>query len=226
MRRPPWRFLASRWPWLAALYLVLSAGIAIVAVVLLVLTFLLLPLWGLAVGGVERRRTRLLGFPRQRSGHLTVADDERHHWLNLRLTESATWREVLALLVDLAFGGIAAVVLLFDVVAMLVLVMVAHAGITGPTRMRLIGDPELVITPANWWPVLPLGLMLLCGRAICTLRWPSPRLPCCGCSAVPASASSTRTSSASCVPGAPWWSPSRWSAAGSSGTCTTASSRS
>lgn len=163
MQRPPWRFLAGRWPWLALLYLVLSAVIAIALVPIVVLTFLILPLWALAVGALERRRTRLLGFPRQQSGHAIIPEQERHHWINIRLTEPATWREVLALIVDLVFGGVAVVVLFFDTAVILVLVMVAHAGITGPTQMQLIGDAQTVVTPANWWPVLPIGAVLLCG---------------------------------------------------------------
>jgi signal transduction histidine kinase len=162
MQRPPWRFLAGRWPWLALLYLVLSAVIAIALVPIVVLTFPILPLWALALGALERRRTRLLGFPRQHSGHAVVPAEERHHWLTIRLTEPATWREVLALVVDLVFGGLAVTVLFFETVAILVLGMLAHAGITGPTQMQLIGDTRIVVTPANWWPVVPISFVLLC----------------------------------------------------------------
>ena len=103
---PPWRFLFSRWPWLSLLYLAASVGIWVVMLPLLVATLLLLPLWGIVVSALERRRTCLLGFPQQASGHVRIPEDERHNWLSVRMTEPATWRETGALLVNLVLGTV------------------------------------------------------------------------------------------------------------------------
>lgn len=48
MNSPVWRALA-RWPWLALLYLLLSAAIGFVLLPLLVVTVVFVPLWGLVV---------------------------------------------------------------------------------------------------------------------------------------------------------------------------------
>ncbi|HBX81533.1 MAG: histidine kinase [Propionibacteriaceae bacterium] len=162
LARAPWRFLTSRWPWLSLIYLVISAALGIVLLPLLIFTFLILPLWALGIGGLERHRTRLLGFASQASGHIPVDELERHHWLGIRLTEAATWRETLALLVDLVLGLAALVILFFQGIGIAVLVGAAGAGLNGPTDIQVIGGVHAVMTPANWWLTLPIGLGWLC----------------------------------------------------------------
>lgn len=162
VREPPWQFLMSRWPWLALLYLVVSALLAVLLLPVLAIAFLLLPMWALAVGALERRRTQMAGFPRQLSGHVTVAENERHHWINIRLTEPATWREAIALLVDLVFGAAVVVILFFEGVIVLALGMLVYAGVTGPNEVQFIGEADGVMTPSNWWPVALIGGVMLC----------------------------------------------------------------
>lgn len=162
VRLPPWRFLVSRWPWLALLYLATSAVIGLVLLPIALVAFLLLPLWALAIGAFERRRTRLLGFSTQQSGHAQVQESERHHWLSIRISEAATWREALAFLVDLVFGLTILAVLFFQGVTVVALGMVAYAGITGPTDTQFFGEAKGVMTPSNWWPVLLIALALFC----------------------------------------------------------------
>ncbi|MGC0368924.1 sensor histidine kinase [Microbacterium sp. SLBN-111] len=159
---PPWRFAFRAWPWRALGYLILSVAIGAVLVPLTVLSFLLLPFWALLLGAVERRRTRVLGFPPQESGHVHVGDHERHHWINIRLRETATWRETAALLLDLAFAFGALVVLFFEAVTVVALGMVAVAGITGPNEVQFVGEAEGVMTPSNWWPVPLLLFAAMC----------------------------------------------------------------
>ncbi|MCQ9367596.1 histidine kinase [Brevibacterium sp. 50QC2O2] len=161
LTRSPWRFLSSRWPWLSLLYLAFSALLGLLLIPVVVLGFLILPLSGLLVGAIERRRNRLLGFAPQASPHAAVSEEERPHWLSIRLTEAATWRETAALFVDLALGITALVVLFFEGVALVALGMIAYAGITGPTRTQFFGEAEGTMTPGNWWPVIPLALLLL-----------------------------------------------------------------
>ena len=123
----PWRVLLSSWPWRALGYLLISAVLALLLVPIGVLTILLLPLWGILCGMLERRRQRMLGFPAQPSGHVRVGREQRHNWLNIRLTEPATWREVVVLLVDLVAGAIAVGLDVLVAQAMMITVLVVIA---------------------------------------------------------------------------------------------------
>lgn len=162
LRSAPWRFLTSTWPWRALIYLVISAVLGATLFLLLIFTLLLLPIWALAIGALERRRTRLLGFPSQATGHVRVDGEERHYWLSIRLTEAATWREALALVIDLVMGIGALFVLFFEFVSVAVLVGAAQAGFNGPTDQQFIGELRAVMTPDNWWLTIPIGLVWLC----------------------------------------------------------------
>ena len=119
---PPWRFLLSRWPWVALVFVFTSAIIWAVLLALIVVTLLLLPIWAILLAALDRRRLQLLGLPRQASGHVQVPREERRHWLNIRLTEPATWREVLSLLTGLVFGVVSLTVLFFEVLTLAVLI--------------------------------------------------------------------------------------------------------
>lgn len=161
MMRAPWRFLLGRWPWRALGYLLVSAALGVLLVPLVIITLLLLPLWGIVIGALERRRTRVLGFPAQESGHVPLSRAQRHIWLAVRINEGATWRETAALLLDLVVGGIVLAVLFFEGLGIILLVYVAVSGARGPTRLNLFGDVWFIVTPHTWWPVIPIGLVAL-----------------------------------------------------------------
>ncbi|MFX6803632.1 hypothetical protein ABTH20_19435, partial [Acinetobacter baumannii] len=92
-------------------------------------------LWGIAIGALERRRTRLLGFPRQTSGHVPLTREQRHIWLAVRVNEGATWRESAGLVIDLVLGWVALAVLFVQGVCLVVFVFVGLSGARGPNRI-------------------------------------------------------------------------------------------
>lgn len=161
LMRPPWRFLFSPWPWRGFLYLLSSALIGIVLLPLTVVTLLLLPLWGIVVGALERRRTYLLGFPRQVSGHVPLTRDQRHLWLAVRMNEGATWRETAALLLDLVMGFVALAVLAAEAVGFVVFAFIVGSGVSGPKNINLFSDVTFTVEPDTWWPVVPLAVLAL-----------------------------------------------------------------
>lgn len=162
LMRLPWRFLSSRWPWLALAYLVLSAAIGFLLVPVTIATLLLLPLWGIVIGAIERRRARILGFPGQASGHVPLVRAQRHIWLSVRVTEGATWREAVALLLDLVLGWVAIAVLFAQGLCLVVFVAIAVTAARGPADVNLFADVRIIVGPENWWPVIPIGLLALC----------------------------------------------------------------
>lgn len=162
LMRPPWRFLFSRWSWLALIYLLVSAVIGFVMVPVMIVTLLLLPLWGIVIGAIERRRTRILGFSRQASGHVPLTADQRHIWLSVRMSEGATWRETTALLLDLLVGWVAIAVLFFQGLTLAALIAIGVIGANGEADVRFFGDFRAIVRPDNWWPVIPIALFALC----------------------------------------------------------------
>lgn len=156
--RPSWRFLFSRWPWRALVYLLASAAIGFLLLPITLLTLLLLPLWGIVIGAVERRRTRVLGFARQASGHIPLSREQRHIWLSVRVSERATWRETAALLVDLAAGWVMLAVLFVEGLCLVVLIFIGVSGARGRSRINLFADVWLVVGPESWWQVIPITL--------------------------------------------------------------------
>ncbi|MBT2494051.1 hypothetical protein J7E45_00365 [Microbacterium sp. ISL-59] len=162
MMRAPWRFLFGAWPWRALGYLSASVAIGLLLLPITVLTLLLLPLWGIAIGALERRRTRLLGFPAQPSGHVPLGRDQRHIWLSVRMNEGATWRETVALLLDLVVGWLVLALLFFQGLLFVLLVYVSVSGVRGPTRLNLFGDVWIVATPRTWLLLLPIAVLSLC----------------------------------------------------------------
>lgn len=161
LMQPPWRLLFGTWPWRALAYLLVSAALGAVLLPLGIATLLILPLWGIAIGALERRRTRFLGFPRQTSGHVPLSREQRPIWLSVRLSEAATWRETAALLVDLVLGWAAIVALFFEGLALVVMVALGVIGSTRESEVLLFRGLRVVIGPDNWWLVIPLGLIVL-----------------------------------------------------------------
>lgn len=162
LMRPPWRFLLGRWPWRTLVYVLSSAAIGFLLLPVTIVTLLLLPLWGIVIGALERRRTRLLGFPRQASGHVPLSRDQRHIWLAVRAAEGATWRETAALLLDLVLGWIALAVLFVQGLCLVVFVFIGVSGSRGPAQINLFADVRIIVGPDNWWPVIPIALLAVC----------------------------------------------------------------
>lgn len=160
LRRPPVSFLTGWWPLRALLFLLTSAVIGVLLAVTVV-TLLLLPLWGIALGALERRRTRLLGFDKLPTGHVRLGRDQRAQWLSIRLVETATWRETAALLVDIVLGMLSLAVLFVEFAALAVPVAIVIAAIKGPRELNLFGDVYVTVTPGNWWPAVPVAAVLL-----------------------------------------------------------------
>lgn len=159
--RAPWRFLTSSWPWRSLVYLLTSAALGIVLVPITVITLLLVPLWAMAIGAIERRRTRILGFPPQASAHVRVTSQQRHTWLGVRLTEQATWREVGAYFVDLAIGWLSLIVLFFEAVVFIVGAAMAIVGRERTVELWLFFNVRIAVGPATWTLVLPALLAAL-----------------------------------------------------------------
>jgi len=162
LMRPPWRFLFGRWPWRTLVYVLSSAAIGFILLPVTIVTLLLLPLWGIVIGALERRRTRLLGFPRQASGHVPLSRDQRHIWLAVRVAEGATWRETAALLLDLVLGWIALAVLFVQGLCLVVFVFIGVSGSRGPAQINLFADVRIIVGPDNWWPVILIALLTVC----------------------------------------------------------------
>lgn len=160
MQRPV-RFLCGRWPWLSLSYLLISAAIGLALLALFVAAILLLPFWGLLVGALERRRTRLLGYSVQRSAHVPIGPSQRMHWLSVRIAEQATWREVCAAILDLIFGWIIAASLFFEGIGLVVLGALFVIGSRGDAATRPFPDVPLTIGPQNAWLLLPVILCVL-----------------------------------------------------------------
>lgn len=162
LMRPPRRFLFSRWPWRGLVYLLTSTVIGLLLLPVAILTLLLLPLWGIVIGALERRRCGILGLARQPSGHVVLTRDQRHIWLAVRVNERATWRETAALLLDLVLGLVMLAVLFAQVICLVIAVFIAVSGARSRTRINLFADVWIVVGPDTWWPVVPLALVAVC----------------------------------------------------------------
>ncbi|MGF6823336.1 signal transduction histidine kinase [Microbacterium sp. ZKA21] len=163
MLAPP-RFLLSRWPWLALLSVVISAVLGIVLILPVVATVVILPLWGILFGVIERRRLRIVGAPARASGHVRVPREERHNWLGVRLTEPTTWREVSALLLGILLGLLGFCLLLAQCIAVGLPIALAVTALTQPpAEVNLFADVRVTVSSENWWHgllALPLVLAL------------------------------------------------------------------
>ena len=162
LMRPPWRFLSGQWPWRTLAYLLISAATGLLLLPVAIVTLLLLPLWGILIGAVERRRTRMLGFSRQASGHVALTRSQRHIWLSVRMSEAATWRETAALLLDLVVGWVAIAVLVSQCLTLTVLVAMCVIGARGDADIRFFADLRVVVGPNNWWTVVPIAVLAIC----------------------------------------------------------------
>ncbi len=159
LRRPPHRFLFGAMPWRSLGYLVFSVVWALFWLLLLVTTLLLIPLWALVVGTIERRRTRWLGFPPQQSPHVRVPRSERRHWLSIWLLEPATWREVGALFSNLVFGLLALLLVGSEITILVLCVAFFWLSVTETGRVvTLWGDVSWALTPEKT-PILVIAFI-------------------------------------------------------------------
>lgn len=159
------RFLLSWWPWRVQSYLITSAVLALVMLPLVLVTLLLLPIWGMLFGALERRRVRLLGFARVRQAHLPLTWSQRHVWLGVRLAEPVTWREVAHLVVSIVLGLACVLVLLAGIFAIVIPVTLA-VQLGGQTlRLNLFGDVWIIANPSDLMPFIGVGLLVLLALA-------------------------------------------------------------
>ncbi len=162
IRQAPWSFLLSAWPWRAVIYLAFSVVIAFVALLLLAVTFLVAPLWGVLFARVERWRVSLLGFPRIGSAHIRLGWDRRAEWLVIRLGEPVTWRELGHLVVSIVLGLLTLVPLLLLATAVATPLW-ALLGMSPRVELSFLnvswvatGTPELVLLA-----LVALGVVLV-----------------------------------------------------------------
>ncbi|MER6614512.1 sensor histidine kinase [Streptomyces xantholiticus] len=159
-------FLLSAWPWRAAGYLLSSAPVGIVVLVVLLLgvavggalaVFLIgLPLLavqafaGLPVAALERRRLRLVDRRPAPTPHVEPVKPGLKAWGRTRLREPATWRELGH---TLAF---ATLLWPLDLLAAALALGVPLALISTPVLMATVGGGEEVRVLKTWlatsWP--------------------------------------------------------------------------
>lgn len=161
LRRPPWRFLTSAWPWRGLVYslsgmiwaLPLSFGDR--ALILLPL----LPVLAIWIGAIERRRVQLLGYPTIRPGHIPLPAAVRRRWVLVRLGEAMTWREVGYLLIAVAISAVT-VLMLYSVTTLLAALFAAPIAVAVYQPITVLGW-YTATTPWEAWPFPVLGVMLL-----------------------------------------------------------------
>ncbi|MEU9860458.1 sensor domain-containing protein [Streptomyces sp. NPDC047971] len=152
--RNPWqaltrpRFPRGEWPWRSAGYLATGAvtGAAALLVLLLLVVFSfvlvglpLLLLAGVALGGVERRRLRLVDLDPATDPHRVPDTPGLAAWLRVRVREQATWRE-------LAYAVLHATVLWpLDLIVLAVALGLPAALITTPLQLAADGEEAKVV---------------------------------------------------------------------------------
>jgi signal transduction histidine kinase len=177
MALDPVGFLASAWPWRALLYLIsgvlagaltmvlfvalVTAGVFTAIVLVGIVVLLAAALMGVPFARWERWRLRLVDLDGTRDPHRTPEQPGLRAWLRTRLTESATWRELLLMVVSLTalwWVDVAVLGLAFVVPAVL---------IEAP-----IGDPVT-------WPWGVLGVLLLLAAPYSLTAWAGARATLC-----------------------------------------------
>ncbi|MER5962388.1 sensor domain-containing protein [Streptomyces sp. NPDC002057] len=152
--RTPWqaltrpRFPRGSWPWRAVGYLLTGGllGAAVCAVFLVLGVFSLflvglppLLLSGLFLGGVERRRLRLVDLDPAPDPHRVPTAPGPAAWLRLRAGEQATWRE-------LAYALLLATVLWpLDLLAVAVGIGLPVTLLSAPVQLAVDGDETKVV---------------------------------------------------------------------------------
>ncbi|MGW4049196.1 sensor domain-containing protein [Streptomyces sp. NPDC004779] len=142
LRRPP-RYPFGAWPWRSAAYLATGVAgglLACAALLVLLLASLLLVgiplllLGGVALGGVERLRLRLVDRVPAPDPHRVPAAPGLGAWVRTRAGERATWRE-------LAYGLLLATVLwILDALVLAVTVGAPATLLAGPVLLAVDGE--------------------------------------------------------------------------------------
>lgn len=135
--------------------------LAIVLLFLAVVTLLIVPLWAIALGALERQRIRILKFDTMPSGHVRLGREQRPHWLSIRLAEPATWRESAALFVDIVLGFLSLALLFVEFAALAIPVAIVVTASNGPQNINLFADVYVTVGPGNMWPAVAAAAVLL-----------------------------------------------------------------
>ncbi|MFI8289754.1 sensor histidine kinase [Streptomyces sp. NPDC085614] len=152
--RTPWqaltrpRYPRTAWPWRSAAYLAsgVATGVPALLVLLLLLLFSLflvgLPLLllaGIALGGIERWRLRLVEHEPAADPHRMPDAPGLGAWLRLRVREQATWRE-------LAYTVLHATVLWpLDLIVLAVALGLPVILMSAPLQLALDGEEAKVV---------------------------------------------------------------------------------
>ncbi|MFF9015155.1 sensor domain-containing protein [Streptomyces sp. NPDC014870] len=152
--RTPWqaltraRYPRTGWPWRSAGYLatgVLTGVPALLVLLVLVLFSLLLVglplllLAGVALGGLERRRLRLVDLDPAADPHRVPDAPGLAAWLRVRVREQATWRES-------AYAVLHATVLWpLDLIVLAVALGLPAALMTAPVQLAVDGQEAKVV---------------------------------------------------------------------------------
>jgi len=150
---------------------VLSIMLLAVTLLLLILFFLLplLPLLGIQLGKLERRRIAIMGFPIAPSGHMRIHWQDRRQWLGARFSEQATWRELGSLIVGMLFGLLELTVMIIGVLVLVAVGLVTFLWIgyqvlqpeVLSSSVFFLGIEWVLSTPSDYARTCVVGLMLL-----------------------------------------------------------------
>jgi signal transduction histidine kinase len=166
LRLPPWRYVASRWPWWSLGYLVSTVPVGVLTLLLLGLALLLgalgavvvvgllllaeIPVLTAAIAVVERRRLRLLGAPVPGLGMRDAVRAARRR--------QGSWTEVgYALLLGIVLWVLDLVIL--QAAALPVVLLLAPALTGSGTAVDLPGWH--VATVGQGWTAAGVGLVLV-----------------------------------------------------------------
>ena len=186
----PRRLLASAWPWRSAAYL-LTGWIVAALTLTAMMTLMIIPVIGLTVllagiplGSVERWRLRLIDVDPAPSPHTRLDRPGVGDWLNARLRETATWKELgYTLLFCLGLAWLDATV---GLILFAVFFLIAF-----PALVRLFPEyqpdkilglvpaqlPDAFIATALGLAILPIALYLITAYTAGRARSPAPCSP-------------------------------------------------
>ncbi|QIK63459.1 hypothetical protein G7068_09790 [Leucobacter viscericola] len=158
IRLTPWRFLLSRWPYSAALYVgvcILLAPISVAAVS----TVFLIPLWGAVLAHIDRRTVTLLGRERIQEARVRAPFERFGDRVRAQLAEPITWREsgyeLIHLVIAIAAFGLLSLAWTFFATGGLVpVILFVNAVNDAPSPLGEVTSGSLV------WAI-PLALLSL-----------------------------------------------------------------